>query len=71
MTIETKYDIGDKVWIMLFDEPEIATIESIKFFTTSNRQYIDYYVVPNDCSGGCFFEECSLFTTKEELIKSL
>lgn len=71
MTIETKYNIGDEVWFMLCDEPELTTVEAIKVSFTRNMRYLDYYVVPKDSTVGCYVEEGSLHSTKEELLKSL
>lgn len=72
MRIETNYDIGDKVWVMLCGEPEFCTIEGISITHTKLRRMERYYVVPNDGSVYGFHAMYdALFPTKEELLKSL
>ena len=75
MKIVTKYDIGQEVWTILCDEPINCIVEAIKSYSSrivTGR--ITYYIVPND--GGTYtygfnVEEHELFSTKEELLKSL
>lgn len=72
MKIETKYDIGQEVWTMLYGEPVFCTIEGISITHTKLRRLERYYVVPNDGSVYGFhamYDE--VFPTKEELLKSL
>lgn len=72
MKIETKYNIGDEVWVMLCNEPTHCTIEGFSITHTKLRRMERYYVVPNDGSVYGFhamYDE--LFPTKEELLKSL
>lgn len=72
MTIETKFNIGDKIWVELCDEPTYCTIEGISITHTKLRRMERYYVVPNDGSVYGFhamYDE--LFVTKQELLDSL
>ena len=72
MKIETKYDIGQKIWVMSCDEPTYCTIESISVTHTRIRRMERYYVVPNDGSVyGFHIAYNEIFPTKEELLASL
>lgn len=71
MTIETKYNIGDEVWV-LFIRPTKMVVESIEFKKDKYTEYIWYFVVnPNDRQECYDANESELFPTKEELLKSL
>lgn len=65
MTIETKYSIGDEVWFMLGKEPIKSRITQIYI----GASYIAYDITIKYSHGFAFEKE--LFTTKEELLKSL
>lgn len=71
MTIETKYNIGDEVWMMLFGKPEEFVITGIEY--THHRKFIGckYYIKSTDCEYEVAIPEGLLFPTKEELLKSL
>lgn len=72
MKIETKYDIGDKVWVEWLTIPTKMVVESIEFKKDEYTEYIWYFVVnPNDRQECYDANECELFPTKEELLKSL
>lgn len=71
MTITTKYNIGDTVWMLLFGTPEEVEITGIKYtlrgiFVICKR-YTKYTGI------GSEFEtpEDLLYPTKEKLLKSL
>lgn len=54
MTIETKYDIGGKVWVAnIFGEPFKTKVYGIAAEILGNRTFISYYVGLNE-------ESCSL-----------
>lgn len=63
MTIETKYNIGDKVWFMFQGQVQSGYIASITIY----RDCVIYNMRANCLS----FKELLLFPTKEELIKSV
>ena len=73
MKIETKYNIGDEVWFMHDNRVKSAIIIKIKAVIEKDMnssalvQDTWYYLYnyPNP------YIECRLFTTKEELLKSL
>lgn len=65
MMIDTKYDIGQKVWFMYQNECVNMEIEDIRIQT--NPLYIQY--VFNNRS--IWLSVKYIFSTKEELLKSL
>lgn len=76
MTIETKYDIGDKVWFMWNNKPTAMRIGHIEAYC--GYCYNDYAseiigkkIVYIEEYGEYRMPESDLFPTKEELIKSL
>ena len=71
MIIETKYNIGNEVWVAnIFREPIEVEVYGIVTEVKDNNVLIDYYVGldKNSCS---LRKEELLFPTKEELLKSL
>lgn len=70
MKIETKYDIRDEVWCMFCGIPEKSTIVSITSRIYRRGNIIDYIV---EIRKGLQVDklESELFSTKEELLKSL
>lgn len=72
MTIETKYNIGNEVWLLWFIRPTKMVVESIEFRKDEKTACIWYFVVnPNDRQECYNANEYELFPTKEELLKSL
>ena len=67
MTIETKYDIGQEVWYKGFEEPFQDEISNIRIDVDCLGEIHIEYELWNDVTK----EECQLFPTKEELLKSL
>ena len=72
MTIETKYNIGDEVWVIMNNRVECVKIQSVKLevYTDYKVYKVEVYPVYYDFCGGRYYET-QLFPTKEELIKSL
>ena len=73
MKIETKYDIGQEVWTECHNsQPVKAQIKAIKVAKYIDEEYISYIVDynPEVILEEELFEE-ELFSTKEELLKSL
>lgn len=72
MTIKTKYDIGQEVWVRTSEFSLFSTIKAIKAIHNILYEEVvgiydyQYYV---DCLG--WIEEQEIFPTKEELLKSL
>lgn len=74
MTIETKFNIGDEVWVKDFSKAKFATpfCTKIKAITIFGREEDDiFYKCSIDANNTITIEECALFPTKEELLKSL
>ena len=75
MTIETKYDIGDDVWIMQRNKPVRVEVRDIEISRFQNdgmvviRNRIVYHMVGDSANTGYHEEE--LYPTKEALIQSL
>ena len=74
MTIETKYNIGDEVWVVKGGRAKIGHIQSLCFHQFlclgDVHTRISYDM---SCEGDRLFDidEIDLFPTKEELLKSL
>lgn len=70
MKIETKYDMGQEVWVIYHDKPTKGIVGRIDTTHIGSFSQILYYLnfgqnVP------VIRKECSLFPTKKELLKSL
>lgn len=65
MTISTKYDIGDMVWFMYNNICVLKKVENINIDVY--HKYVQYMFDEN-C---IWLSEKHLFSTKEELLKSL
>lgn len=66
MAIETKYNIGDKVWYRLTPNNVETTVRRIKIdYKGVPTYYCDFFLQV------IAFREEELFATEEELIKSL
>lgn len=70
MTIETKFNIGDAVWVYIGGKPKKRKIGRIETNTIGNFQRIVYYL-NNEIHKPTIFHEHQLFPTKDELLKSL
>jgi hypothetical protein len=78
MTIETKYNIGDEVWLMLSNKPRKVTIVGLLItkgdqrksekYTSQETRYNLHAIGEQSYEG---FSEESLFFTKEDLIATL
>jgi hypothetical protein len=77
MTIETRYDIGDEVWVIVENRVQKLRIQECKVSTAratrsedGKFQVIEYRIVYY-FEAGEWASESDLFPTKEELLKSL
>ena len=72
MTIETKYNIGDEVWVKAYAKATKCKVTGINFckwgemyenllYTILDTKNCEYYDIEEKC----------LYPTKEELLKSL
>lgn len=76
MNIETKLNVGDKVWAMVSNAPLEHTIERIEIVCLKGGPYIKYIARIGQSTGvrSEFYEEqlCKgWFLTKKELVNSL
>lgn len=73
MTIETKYDVGGKAWVMYNDKPKEITINKITISTTRKGIEIMYWFFPLDGHYNVEYEwdEDEIFPSKESLIQHL
>lgn len=69
MTIETKYNIGDEVWVLLGNRPFEVKITDIYYFAKERKA--TYYCSNIEFAFDTALYEEMLFPTKEELLKSL
>lgn len=67
MTIKTKYNLGDKVWVMAVDGPTQFHISNIEAYLHQNMPQSIWYIDDNDEG----YAEEFVSPTKEELLKSL
>lgn len=65
MTISTKYDIGDMVWFMYDNICVLKKVENINIDVY--HKYVQYMFDENSI----WLSEKHLYSTKEELLKSL
>lgn len=65
MIVSTKYDIGDAVWFMYNNKCVSKKVENIRIDV--DDMYIQYIFN----GGDIWLSEKHLFSTKEELLKSL
>ena len=70
MKIETKYDIGQEVWIIYHNEPTKGIVGRIDTTHIGSFSHILYYLKFGQ-NEPVVRKECYLFPTKEELLKSL
>lgn len=75
MNINTKYNVGDKVWLMHDNQVKDALVESIHTTTTIEGSFTHsstetrYYIVSGATRLGKPENQC--FRTKQELLESL
>ena len=62
MTIETKFNIGDEVWVMTLGKPYCTTVIAIHIDKKGLQYNLKYLLAK---------EEHELFATKQELLDSL
>jgi hypothetical protein len=74
MKIETKFNPGQTVWIMIDNKPKECVIDEVipgRRSRTFTFRYQDAYTITGYNGSSPKFYEEQIFTTKEELIKSL
>lgn len=68
MEMKTKFSVGDKVFYMKDNRVQNGEVTGIHIFVRRDGIDIITYVYPGDSSG---YTEDLLFSSKEELLKSL
>ena len=71
MTIETKYNIGDEVWVNVYDKPYSFIVKGIRLVCDKFRKRITYALLEEGGDTLIYLDEKELYPTKEELLKSL
>lgn len=77
MTIETKYDIGQAVWVIMNNKAQHLRIEKIEasidkaMITEDGNFLISKYTFLYSVGYDNWYKENDIFPTKEELLKSL
>lgn len=75
MKIETKFNIGDKVWLMWGNKAIQREIRSLYIQIDSEEQYEAYNLSvqeeDDNVLNDCLFELDEIFRTKQELLDSL
>lgn len=70
MTIETKFNLGDKVFVLYNDKIQEVSVTGVYAFYEYNPIHINYRV-KFVAGGETKLSEDRLFATKQELINSL
>lgn len=72
MVIETKYDIGDEVWVCGCDRAFSATIVELRCRVNNNGVFDVYYdLISKEYTQPFSCPQELIYPTKEELLKSL
>lgn len=71
MTINTKYNIGDEVWFMNENKAYVSFIKDVMVKRNNKNTKIEYMVESMQKKDFGLKKEQDLFSTKEELLKSL
>ena len=71
MTIGTKYNIGDEVWVCVDNTPIQGKVRAINARISKLGDSLKGIVRYEILSYMLPYEECQVFSTKEELLKSL
>ena len=69
MKIETKYNIGDKVYFLFENKVQRSNIQLINI-RIGNKIGVEYYIQTTH-EDSLWFTEEEIFPTKEDLLKSL
>ena len=71
MIIETKYNIGDEVWFINHNKVCVSFITDIRVRKNKTNIKVEYHIEPQHKIVFGVIKEQELFSTKEELLKSL
>lgn len=68
---QNKYQMGQKIWFLMDNEVGSAKVTAIIFAVKQYRYYIDKYDYGSRLALNSGWPEEKVFSTKEELLKSL
>lgn len=71
MKIETKYNLGDEVWVDVLDEPCTFIVKGIRVICDKFHKRIVYTLLEEGGDIFIYLDEKEIFPTKEELLNSL
>ena len=71
MTIDTKYNIGDEVWVNCLGDPIPFKVKSVNIHKDRFHSFIFYDLLEDGESAFIRLQEDELFPTKEELVNHL
>ena len=71
MTIETKYNIGDEVWLMRYNKPEPVKVKYISIHVSNDGVIMKFAVVRQNKEELHNMVLSELFPTKQDLLNSL
>jgi len=71
MTIETKFDLGDKAYRMHDNKAVCETVVSIRFVRSLGEKDFESVTVADHSLGTYNFPASELFKTREELLKTI
>lgn len=78
MIFETKYNCGDKVWLINDNKPLEVEVSRIRIEQTLDqiglttiRYYMVRFIHSTNCESGKWIDEKLLFRSKKELLESL
>lgn len=71
MTIETKYNIGDEVWVAVDGKPTQGKVRYIDAICSRLGSELRYAIRYGVISYEAPYYEAAVFPTKEELLKNL
>ncbi len=65
--VKTKYDIGDKVWLIYENKAAERVITQVQIIVNAQKTKVTYQLNHEITD----YDECKLYTSKGELLKSL
>lgn len=73
-TIESKFDVGQKVWMLVDSKAVERVIRRVNVFITKKEERVEYNMEVTEKYSSdeyTFYDESKVFATKEELRKAV
>mgnify|MGYP007028758347 CR=1 FL=1 len=73
-TIETKFDVGQKVWMLVDSKAVERVVRRVNLFITKKEERVEYNMEVTEkyfSDEYTFYDESKVFATKEELRKAV